>query len=174
LKTSIQVNQLDLLDRNILNEIQWCFPLKERPFLEISSHHNISENEVMKRIHNLKQMGLAVHTYESANGYLPPPRGTVNINGTVGSNDASPQALILPYVEQAGKYNQFNFDYSINNPQPPITLANDPNAAARAQDMRTVLQSGHRVGQTAPGVDEKRLHGLLRAGVLRLARRCGA
>jgi DNA-binding Lrp family transcriptional regulator len=58
LKTSIQVNQLDLLDRNILNEIQWCFPLKERPFLEISIHHNISENEVMKRIHNLKQMGL--------------------------------------------------------------------------------------------------------------------
>ena len=49
---------MDLLDRNILNEIQWCFPLKERPFLEIALHHNISENEVMKRIHNLKQMGL--------------------------------------------------------------------------------------------------------------------
>src|SRR5680860_680727 len=58
LKTSIQVNQLDLLDRNILNEIQWCFPLKEKPFLEIATHHNILENEVMKRIHNLKQMGL--------------------------------------------------------------------------------------------------------------------
>src|SRR5918999_1044638 len=58
LRTSIQVNQLDLLDRNILNEIQWHFPLTERPFLEIASHHNISENEVMKRINNLKQMGL--------------------------------------------------------------------------------------------------------------------
>src|ERR671912_170323 len=49
---------MDLLDRNILNEIQWCFPLKERPSLEIALHHNISENEVMKRIHNLKQLGL--------------------------------------------------------------------------------------------------------------------
>src|ERR687895_88753 len=58
LRTSIQVNQLDLLDRNILNEIQWHFPLTERPFLEIAIHHNISENEVMKRINNLKQMGL--------------------------------------------------------------------------------------------------------------------
>src|SRR5215211_2175800 len=58
LKTSIQVNQMDLLDRNILNEIQWCFPLKERPFLEIAIHHNISESEVLKRIHNLKLMGL--------------------------------------------------------------------------------------------------------------------
>ena len=58
LRTSIQVNQLDLLDRNILNEIQWHFPLTERPFLEIAIHNNISENEVMKRINNLKQMGL--------------------------------------------------------------------------------------------------------------------
>jgi len=49
---------LDLLDRNILNEIQWRFPLTERPFLEIAINHNISENEVMKRIKSLKQMGL--------------------------------------------------------------------------------------------------------------------
>ena len=58
MRASIQVNHLDLLDRNILNEIQWRFPLTERPFLEIAIHHNISENEVMKRIKSLKQMGL--------------------------------------------------------------------------------------------------------------------
>ena len=58
MKASIQVNHLDLLDRNILNEIQWRFPLTERPFLEIAIHHNISENEVMERIKSLKQMGL--------------------------------------------------------------------------------------------------------------------
>ena len=58
MRTSIQVNQLDLLDRSILNEIQWHFPLTEKPFFEIAIHHNITENEVMKRINNLKQIGL--------------------------------------------------------------------------------------------------------------------
>jgi prepilin-type N-terminal cleavage/methylation domain-containing protein/prepilin-type processing-associated H-X9-DG protein len=97
----------------------------------------------MKCQNNLKQMGLAAHTYESANGYLPPPRGTVNINGMVGSNDASPQALILPYVEQAGKYNQFNFNYTTWNDRHATTnaYATDPsnglgiNMAARTQDI---------------------------------------
>src|SRR5262249_20862252 len=70
---------------------------------------------------NLKQMGLAAHNYESTNGYLPPRKGTVTINGTVGSNDASPQALILPYVEQASKYNQFNFNYTTWNDRDAVT-----------------------------------------------------
>src|SRR5262249_44531687 len=53
---------------------------------------------------NLKQMGLAAHNYESTNKCLPPRHGTVLINGKVYSNDASPQALILPFLEQANKY----------------------------------------------------------------------
>src|SRR6059036_1477670 len=59
---------------------------------------------------SLKQLGLAAHNYESANGYLPPQYGTAAApGGAVGSNDASPQALLLPFVEQSNKYNQFNF-----------------------------------------------------------------
>jgi prepilin-type N-terminal cleavage/methylation domain-containing protein/prepilin-type processing-associated H-X9-DG protein len=87
---------------------------------------------------NLKQMGLAAHNYESSNGYLPPQYGTVNVNGVVGSNDASPQALILPYVEQAGKYNQFNFNYTTWNDQPAVSgLPAMPgvNLSARSQDI---------------------------------------
>src|SRR6476660_9070438 len=64
---------------------------------------------------NLKQMGLAAHNFESTYGYLPPRRGSVNINGVVGSNDASPQALMLPFVEQASRYAQFNFNYTTWN-----------------------------------------------------------
>src|SRR2546430_11632710 len=68
-------------------------------------------------------MGLAAHNYESTNGYLPPNHGTVVANGLTYSNDASTQALILPYVEQASKYNQFNFNYKTWNDTVPV----DPN-----------------------------------------------
>src|SRR3954463_15701968 len=60
---------------------------------------------------NLKQMVLAAHNFESTVSYLPPQYGTVLFNGMVGINDASPQALMLAYVEQASKYSQFNFNY---------------------------------------------------------------
>jgi prepilin-type N-terminal cleavage/methylation domain-containing protein/prepilin-type processing-associated H-X9-DG protein len=69
----------------------------------------------LKCQNNLKQMGLASHNYESTNGYLPARYGTVNVNGTWYANDASPQALILPFVEQDNKYNLFNFNYKTWN-----------------------------------------------------------
>ncbi|MDP9197539.1 MAG: Lrp/AsnC family transcriptional regulator [Thermoproteota archaeon] len=50
--------QIDSLDRELLNEIQWIFPLVQKPFLEIGKHHGISENEVMERISRMKKNGL--------------------------------------------------------------------------------------------------------------------
>jgi DNA-binding Lrp family transcriptional regulator len=58
LTESIQVNRLDLLDRKILNEIQWFFPLIDRPFLDIAKRYNISEIDVMKRISHMKENGI--------------------------------------------------------------------------------------------------------------------
>jgi prepilin-type N-terminal cleavage/methylation domain-containing protein/prepilin-type processing-associated H-X9-DG protein len=92
----------------------------------------------MKCSNNLKQMGLAAHNFESTYGYLPPRFGTVNVNGVVGRNDASPQALMLPFIEQSNKYNQFNFNYSTWNDSPAVPgLPNMPhvNLAARSQDI---------------------------------------
>src|SRR5262245_23617350 len=96
----------------------------------------------MKCQNNLKQMGLAAHNFESSYGYLPPRFGTVNVGGVVGSNDASPQALILPFVEQANKYNQFNFNYKTWNDAPAVAgLPAMPgvNLAARTQDIPIYL-----------------------------------
>jgi prepilin-type N-terminal cleavage/methylation domain-containing protein/prepilin-type processing-associated H-X9-DG protein len=102
----------------------------------------------LKCQNNLKQIGLAAHNFESTNSYFPPWIGSVNINGRVGSNHASPQALLLPYIEQSNKYNQFNFNYltwndtvpkdSKNNPldEPPMPRINLP---ARTQDISIYL-----------------------------------
>src|SRR5262245_31813725 len=97
----------------------------------------------MKCSNNLKQCGLAAHNYESTFGYLPPWRHSkafTNTDGTkvTASSDASIFALILPYVEQANKYNLFNMNYNVNSDAaihssvPALTGANGP---ARAQDV---------------------------------------
>src|SRR5262249_13268443 len=53
---------------------------------------------------NLKQLGLAAHNYENTVGRLPP--------GNTDQPDpsiASAIVLLLPYVEQSSKYQQFDF-----------------------------------------------------------------
>lgn len=53
-----QHHRIDAIDKNLLNEIQWVFPLVDRPYLEIASRHGISENDVMRRISAMKEIGL--------------------------------------------------------------------------------------------------------------------
>lgn len=57
---------------------------------------------------NLKQISLAVHSYESANGKLPPMSAPLG-NGT--GNPGSIMCTILPYLEQENLYRQ----HSSNN-----------------------------------------------------------
>jgi DNA-binding Lrp family transcriptional regulator len=55
----MQVNEpLDSVDRKLLNDIQWVFPLVDRPYLEIATKHGLSENDVIHRIERMKQAGL--------------------------------------------------------------------------------------------------------------------
>ncbi len=55
----MQVNErLDEVDKKLLNEIQWVFPLVDRPYQEIAQRYGISEQEVMRRISSLKNIGL--------------------------------------------------------------------------------------------------------------------
>jgi siroheme decarboxylase len=56
--TSVQARQIDTIDKQLLNDIQWVFPLTDRPYLEISKHYNISEKDAMQRISHLKEIGL--------------------------------------------------------------------------------------------------------------------
>jgi prepilin-type N-terminal cleavage/methylation domain-containing protein/prepilin-type processing-associated H-X9-DG protein len=143
---------------------------------------------------NLHQMGLAAHNFENAFGYLPPQFGTVAVTAKalsgaqkgqvvtlVGINDASPQAQMLPFIEESSKYAQFNFDYLswTNAPAVDFTAARnaivnvatsttDLNFAARTQDIpiyicpsdpsRTIRPSNGASGTSASAQGEGRLN----------------
>jgi prepilin-type N-terminal cleavage/methylation domain-containing protein/prepilin-type processing-associated H-X9-DG protein len=61
-------------------------------------------------VNNLKQIGLALHNYESTNGSIPPT--SVNQTAGLALNDFSMKARLLPNLEQAAMYNALNMSYS--------------------------------------------------------------
>jgi siroheme decarboxylase len=52
------IHELDNIDKQILNDIQWTFPLVERPFLELAKQYRISEEQVIEKIKKLKDIGI--------------------------------------------------------------------------------------------------------------------
>lgn len=50
--------EMDALDREILNEIQWSFPLVAEPYKELAKRFNITTDEMKKRITHLKSTGV--------------------------------------------------------------------------------------------------------------------
>jgi hypothetical protein len=72
-------------------------------------------------VNNLKQMALAMHSYNDANGRLPPG---------VDVNNFSAASRLLPYMEYGNVYNSLHFDVSIDA---------EANAKMRKIDIRTFL-----------------------------------
>ena len=76
-------------------------------------------------INNLKQIGLALHNYHSANNSFPPgSAGSYNTKnpGCIAWNGWSAQAMLLQYTEQSALFNAANFsldpyseDYSLRS-----------------------------------------------------------
>jgi DNA-binding Lrp family transcriptional regulator len=56
------MNNLDRLDRQLLNLMQNDFPLTTQPYLDMARKLDISENEVLKRIQAMKQSGIIRRT----------------------------------------------------------------------------------------------------------------
>jgi prepilin-type N-terminal cleavage/methylation domain-containing protein/prepilin-type processing-associated H-X9-DG protein len=72
-------------------------------------------------VNNLKQIGLALHNYHSAIGQFP-PGGVLSGCGNSVWGAWSPQAMMLPYMEQTPLYNSFNFACEVQ--QGPGALLN--------------------------------------------------
>ena len=51
------IHELDNIDKQILNDIQWTFPLVDRPFLELANRYHITEEGVIQRVKKLKETG---------------------------------------------------------------------------------------------------------------------
>jgi DNA-binding Lrp family transcriptional regulator len=49
---------MDALDKEILNEIQWSFPLVAEPYKELAKRFKVSDDEMKKRILQLKSAGV--------------------------------------------------------------------------------------------------------------------
>jgi prepilin-type N-terminal cleavage/methylation domain-containing protein len=82
---------------------------------------------------NMKQVCLATHNFESNFKFFPPSQGPRPFlpDTSVTNDRAAVPVLILPYVEQAAKYSQFDLRYGIN--------AAAQNEAGRQQDVKLYL-----------------------------------
>src|SRR4051794_33476377 len=56
-------------------------------------------------VNNLKQIGLAIHNFESSNGKFPDGYGPVPQYRVPSFSRVNVQAQILPYLEQSAMYN---------------------------------------------------------------------
>jgi prepilin-type N-terminal cleavage/methylation domain-containing protein/prepilin-type processing-associated H-X9-DG protein len=78
----------------------------------------------MKCLNNLKQIGLASHNFESANGSFPQ-------GSSLGNSNASALVFLLPFLEQGSRYNQFDLTLDVSDAP--------ANSTARTQDIAMFL-----------------------------------
>jgi len=53
-----QAPELEPIDRELLNAVQWDFPLEPRPYRALATRLGISEAEVMQRVKRVKEIGV--------------------------------------------------------------------------------------------------------------------
>jgi len=105
---------------------------------------------------NLKQMGLAIHNYVSANESLPPV--SVDVSRDANNNDIpmphqnwSVHARLLPYMEQTAVYNAINWNFGArwqdgnqfyrDPPNPPDNASGQGDSIPQMTALTTVIQS---------------------------------
>jgi prepilin-type N-terminal cleavage/methylation domain-containing protein/prepilin-type processing-associated H-X9-DG protein len=109
---------------------------------------------------NLKQIGLAAHNYESANGFFPPGNlGGNQTTGFWGGQCVGTNFFLLPYIEQDNLFRQFQGKYNVETDMafPPTRRqwwTNNPDwslAWAKVKTFRCPSDSVQAAGNTTNG-----------------------
>jgi prepilin-type N-terminal cleavage/methylation domain-containing protein/prepilin-type processing-associated H-X9-DG protein len=97
---------------------------------------------------NLKQVGLALHNYHDT--FMVFPYGTANTSSNIGDAPPAPAPLLnhtgwpllLPYMDQAPLYNQFNFNWAMgtfSNSGAAVMGGSDPAVNTNLNLSKTIL-----------------------------------
>ncbi len=79
-------------------------------------------------VNNLKQLGLAIQNYASANDSIPPTGDYTNKTTMPYNDNAGMKLRILPFLEQTMLYNAFNWSFTVQTPQNATVLITQVNA----------------------------------------------
>ncbi|AGA30550.1 DUF1559 domain-containing protein [Singulisphaera acidiphila] len=114
-------------------------------------------------INNLKQMGLAANTYQSANQSYPLRNATNTLGNSSGAiapsswGNFSGQAMMLPYLEQSAIFNACNFNL---NPNPSFLPGGPMNTSAlNAKISAFLCPSDGQTITTGSGIRQNNYHG---------------
>lgn len=100
---------MDQVDRSILNEIQSHFPITSRPYQEVATRLNLSEEEVIQRVRRLKEIGVIRRIGGNFHSYR------LNFTSTLCAAKV-PEEKLDQFVEVVNSYPGVTHNYLRDNP----------------------------------------------------------
>ena len=102
------MQELDDIDKIILNRIQSDFPITSRPYLAVAEELNLTEKEVLKRVSKLKETGIIRRI---GGNFVPGKLGFVSTLCAA----SVPADKIDQFAEVVNRYSEVTHNYQRDN-----------------------------------------------------------